>query len=124
MLDMVSEQQKKAINTLIHLQQIGVTEGELNKLIGRWGGLDQSNDYGKLDTELFNIRDVVQQLGSNNPDSVNGNLQQSNNLGSNNGHGGPSMNDFNYIRLHLLKGSTTNMLNRIGITHMPFSLHF
>lgn len=39
MLNMVNEQQKRAITTLAHLQQIGMTEdeiGELVKLVGRW----------------------------------------------------------------------------------------
>jgi hypothetical protein len=51
MLNMVNGQQKRAINTLVHLQQIGMTEdeiGELVKLVGRWKGvsLGQGNDNG------------------------------------------------------------------------------
>jgi len=41
MLNMVNDQQKRAITTLAYLQQIGMTEdeiGELVKLVGRWNG--------------------------------------------------------------------------------------
>ena len=50
MLNMVNDQQKRAINTLVHLQQIGMTEdeiGELVKLVGGWNstgvGVGQGN---------------------------------------------------------------------------------
>jgi soluble cytochrome b562 len=52
MLNMVNEQQKRAINTLVHLQQIGMTEdeiGELVKLVGRWNGVGQGNGNGNRD---------------------------------------------------------------------------
>jgi soluble cytochrome b562 len=60
-LNMVNDQQKRAINTLAHLQQIGMTEdeiGELVKLIGRWkgtaiGGISSMN--GKLDDRLIGV---------------------------------------------------------------------
>ena len=67
MLNMVNDQQKRAINTLVHLQQIGMTEdeiGELVKLVGRWKGvgLGQGNGNGigmngKLDDRLIGVRD-------------------------------------------------------------------
>jgi DNA-binding SARP family transcriptional activator len=56
MLNMVNDQQKRAINTLVHLQQIGMTEdeiGELVKLVGRRNGtgvgLGQGNGNGNRD---------------------------------------------------------------------------
>jgi hypothetical protein len=68
MLNMVNDQQKRAINTLVHLQQIGMTEdeiGELVKLVGRWNGtgvgVGQGNGNGissmnrKLDDRLIGI---------------------------------------------------------------------
>ena len=66
-LNMVNDQQKRAINTLVHLQQIGVTEdeiGELVKLVGRWNGtgvgVGQGNGNGngmnrKLDDRLIGV---------------------------------------------------------------------
>ncbi len=60
MLNMVNDQQRRAINTLVHLQQIGMTEdeiGELVKLVGRWKGVGQGNGIssmnGKLDDKLI-----------------------------------------------------------------------
>jgi hypothetical protein len=64
MINMVNDQQKRAINTLVHLQQIGMTEdkiGELVKLVGRWNstGVGQGNGNGissmngKLDDRLI-----------------------------------------------------------------------
>ena len=66
MLNMVNGQQKRAINNLVHLQQIGMTEdeiGELVKLVGRWNGtgigVGQGNGIssmnGKLDDRLIGI---------------------------------------------------------------------
>jgi hypothetical protein len=68
MLNMVNDQQKRAINTLVHLQQIGMTEdeiGELVKLVGRWNGtgvgVGQGNGNGissmngKLDDKLIGV---------------------------------------------------------------------
>jgi DNA-binding SARP family transcriptional activator len=52
MLNMVNDQQKRAITTLAHLQQIGMTEdeiGELVKLVGRWNGVGQGNGNGNRD---------------------------------------------------------------------------
>jgi hypothetical protein len=54
MLNMVNDQQKRAINTLVHLQQIGMTEdeiGELVKLVGTWNGtgVGQGNGNGNRD---------------------------------------------------------------------------
>jgi hypothetical protein len=65
-INMVNDQQKRAINTLVHLQQIGMTEdeiGELVKLVGRWNGtgvgIGQGNGIrsmnGKLDDRLIGI---------------------------------------------------------------------
>jgi hypothetical protein len=60
MLNLVNDQQKRAITTLAHLQQIGMTEdeiGELVKLVGRWKGVGvgQGNGYGKLDDKLIGV---------------------------------------------------------------------
>ena len=59
MLNMVNNQQKRAINTLVHLQQIGMTEdeiGELVKLVGRWNGtgvgVGQSNGNGYISSYM------------------------------------------------------------------------
>jgi hypothetical protein len=50
MLNMVNEQQKRAIATLVNLQQAGMTEGEITllcQLVGRWNstgvGVGQGN---------------------------------------------------------------------------------
>jgi hypothetical protein len=65
MLNMVNDQRKRAITTLAHLQQIGMTEdeiGELVKLVGRWNGTGvgvgqgNGNSGRKLDTELSGVR--------------------------------------------------------------------
>jgi hypothetical protein len=68
MLNMVNDQQKRAISTLVHLQQIGMTEDEIRelvKLVGRWNGtgvgVGQGNGNGissmngKLDDRLIGI---------------------------------------------------------------------
>jgi hypothetical protein len=69
MLNMVNEQQKQAITTLVNLQKMGMTEGEileLVKLVGRWNGtgvgVGQGNGNngtssmnGKLDDRLIGI---------------------------------------------------------------------
>ncbi len=63
MLNMVNDQQKRAITTLAHLQQSGMTEdeiGELVKLVGRWNGtgvgVGQGNGGFKLDDRLIGVR--------------------------------------------------------------------
>lgn len=60
MLNMVNDQQKRTINTLVHLQQIGMTEdeiAELVRLVGRWKGVGlgqgSSSMNGKLDDRLI-----------------------------------------------------------------------
>lgn len=64
MLNMVNDQQKRAINTLVHLQQIGMTEDEiveLVKLVGRWNGVGVGQGNGissinrKLDDKLIGV---------------------------------------------------------------------
>ena len=65
MLNMVNDQQKRAINTLVYLQQTGMTEdeiGELVKLVGRWKGTgvgvgqgNTSSMIGKLDDRLIGV---------------------------------------------------------------------
>ncbi len=61
---MVNDQQKHVINTLVHLQQIGMTEdeiGELVKLVGRWNGTGVgvgqgiNSMNGKLDDKLIGV---------------------------------------------------------------------
>ncbi len=57
MLNMVNDQQKRAINTLVHLQHIGMTEDEIGesvKLVGRWKGVGLSMN-GKLDDRLIGV---------------------------------------------------------------------
>jgi hypothetical protein len=95
---------------------------ELVALVSRWS---QGNgiSYRRLDSELI---DVGTQANNG-----SGNLQHPNNghsssnpavpdikspVEGNNPHSSISVNDLNYIRLHLLKGSTThtNMLNSIS----------
>ena len=64
MLDMANIQQKRTITTLVHLQQIGMTEdeiGELVKLVGRWKGVGLGQGNGirsikvKLDDRLIGV---------------------------------------------------------------------
>ncbi|MGC2574615.1 MAG: hypothetical protein WA364_24140 [Candidatus Nitrosopolaris sp.] len=62
MLNMVNEEQKQAIATLVDLQKASMTEYEIRKLVtlvGRWNatrpGLDQGNG-GVLDDKLIDIR--------------------------------------------------------------------
>jgi hypothetical protein len=96
-LNIVVEEHKGAIASLVDLKRnYGVTEGQIVQLIKFAGEWDKYWSNGK------------------------NNLQQP--VATNSNGNNLSMNDL--IRLNLLKGSTTNMLNRIGITHMPFSLHF
>ena len=65
MLNMVNDQQKRAITTLVHLQKMGMTEdeiGELVKLVGRWNGTgvgvgQGSSMNGKLDARLIGVID-------------------------------------------------------------------
>jgi len=57
MLNMVNDQQKYAITTLVNLQKIGMTEdeiGELVKLVGRWKGtgVGQGNGSSSMNRKL------------------------------------------------------------------------
>jgi len=80
----------------------------------------------------FNLR-LDDKLNLASPNGKN-NLQQpvvtnsSNNSGtgsSNAGVGyGVNISTAQMIKLNLLKSTTSNMLDKIGTTHMPFSLHF
>ncbi|MGA9149982.1 MAG: hypothetical protein WBZ36_05340 [Candidatus Nitrosopolaris sp.] len=65
LLNMANIQHKHAIDALVHLQQIGMTEdeiGELVKLVGRWNGtgIGQGNGNGismngKLDDRSIDV---------------------------------------------------------------------
>ena len=67
MPNMVNDQQKRAITTLVNLQKMGMTEdeiGELVKLVGRWNGNgvgvgvgvgQGSSMNGKLDARLIGV---------------------------------------------------------------------
>ncbi|MGA9150673.1 MAG: hypothetical protein WBZ36_08845 [Candidatus Nitrosopolaris sp.] len=101
-LNIVIEEHKAAIASLVDLKSnYGVTEGQIVQLIKFAGEWDKYC--------------ILHSNGKNN-------LQQPSNGNNSYDDGNLSRNDL--IRLNLLKGSTTNMLNRIGITHMPFSLRF
>jgi hypothetical protein len=112
-------QKEAAIATLVNLKAMGYTKKDivgLVELVRNWNG--NNGHVKQLDTELRDFH----QPGN----GANNNLQKSNNLtnknGSSsgsplgkNGHDGPSMNDF--VRLNLLRGATSNMLNRMGTIH-------
>jgi hypothetical protein len=60
MLNMINDQQKRAINTVVNLQQIGMTEDEIGesvKLVGRWNGTGV--DVGvRQGNGGFNLKDL------------------------------------------------------------------
>ena len=94
------EEHKGAIASLVDLKSnYGVTEGQIVQLIKFAGEWDKYWSNGK--------NNLQQPVATNS----NGNNLSMNNL----------------IKLNLLKSTTEramNMLNRMGTTHMPFSLHF
>jgi hypothetical protein len=56
MLNMVNDQQNRAITTLAHLQQIGMTEDEIGELVKLVGiGVGQGSMDGKLDDRLIGV---------------------------------------------------------------------
>ena len=58
-LNMVNEQQKQAITTLVTLQKMGMTEDEITKLVklvGRWNSTGVSIDVGQGNGG-FNLKD-------------------------------------------------------------------
>jgi hypothetical protein len=116
----VIEEHKGAIASLVDLKSKGISDTdlvEINGLIHSWSA-DRGQNNGNMNG--FNLR-LDDKLNLASPNGKN-NIQQPSKCNNGYGDGNLSMNDL--IRLNLLKGSTTNMLNRIGTTHMPFSLHF
>jgi hypothetical protein len=101
LINMATIQKKQALTLLMDLSNRGVTESQIVQLIdfaGEW-----------------------QKYWSTTTTDGKNNLQQPSNGNNGYGDGNLSMNDL--ISLNLLKGSTTNMLNRIRTTHMPSSFH-
>jgi hypothetical protein len=130
-LNIVIEERKGAIASLVDLKSKGISDTdlvEINALIHRRSA-DRGQNNGNMNG--FNLR-LDDKLNLASPNGKN-NIQQlvainsSNNScpGSSNAGIGYSVNisTAQMIKLNLLKSTTSNMLDKIGTTHMPFSFH-
>ena len=123
-LKMLNTQKQPIITTLLKLQQKGVKDDDiiglskildLSRMAKEWDPLGPGNGIGvwnkywtTTNGNLQRQNNNLQQPnnGSNNPGSIDGNFSE------NNGYGG-NLSISDWIRLNLLKSTTTNMLNRM-----------
>lgn len=115
---------QKSLTTLTNLRRAGYSKKDIKELVALVSMWSQGNGIGyrKLDTELLKI-----DVGTNG----GGNLQHPNNgpsssnpalldrklspVEGNNDYGGGNFTMGDYLKLQMLKCSTTNMLSRMGI---------
>jgi hypothetical protein len=110
-LNIVIEEHKGAIASLVELKRnYGVTEGQIVQIIKFAGEWDKYWSNGKN-----NLQQPVATNSSNNSGTGSSNAAV--------GYG-VNISTVQMIKLNLLKSTTSNLLNRIGTRHMPFSLHF
>ena len=114
-LNIAVEQTQQAYRSLVNLRSKGISDTEiieLNSLISSSGAGGSQEQNNRLNLRLDDKLNLASPNGKNK-------LQQPSNGNNSYDDGNLSMND--WIRLNLLKGSTTNMLNRIGTTSGPIN---